>query len=90
MHDVAIVGSNNKISLNRRLATAIAKRYGTDDVTINVLTLNDLPMYNVDDELTPAQVVIDFKQAIEAADGVIWVTPEYTPSIPGVLKNAID
>ncbi len=47
-------------------------------------------MYNVDDELAPAQVVIDFKQAIKAADGVIWVTPEYTPSIPGVLKNAID
>lgn len=86
MHDVTIVGSNSKVSLNRRLAAAIAKRYGTDDVT----TLNDLPMYNVDDELTPTQVVIDFKQAIEAADGVIWVTPEYTPSIPGVLKNAID
>nr|WP_280633889.1 NAD(P)H-dependent oxidoreductase [Weissella cibaria] len=68
----------------------MAKRYGTDDVTIDVLALNDLPMYNVDDELAPAQVVIDFKQAIKAADGVIWVTPEYTPSIPGVLKNAID
>lgn len=90
MHYVAIVGSNSKTSLNRRLAAAIAKLYGTDDVTIDVLTLNDLPMYNVDDELTPAQVVIDFKQTVKVADGVIWVTPEYNHSIPGVLKNAID
>ena len=44
MHYVAIVGSNSKISLNRRLAAAIAKRYGTDEGTIDVLTLNDLPM----------------------------------------------
>ena len=53
MHYVAIVGSNSKTSLNRRLAAAIAKLYGTDDVTIDVLTLNDLPMYNVDDENSP-------------------------------------
>lgn len=90
MKYVAIVGSNSKNSLNRVLANFLAKRYGSDDLSIDVLSINNLPFYSVDDELTPSPEVVAFKQAVKEADGVIWLTPEYNHSIPGVLKNAID
>ncbi len=90
MKYVAIVGSNSKNSLNRVLANFLAKRYGSDDLSIEVLSINNLPFYSVDDELTPSEEVVAFKQAVKEADGVIWLTPEYNHSIPGVLKNAID
>lgn len=90
MKYVAIVGSNSKNSLNRILANFLAKRYGSDDLSIDVLSINNLPFYSVDDELTPSPEVVAFKQAVKEADGVIWLTPEYNHSIPGVLKNAID
>ncbi|WP_447408725.1 NADPH-dependent FMN reductase [Weissella confusa] len=90
MKYVAIIGSNSKNSLNRILANFLAKRYGSDDLSIDVLSINNLPFYSVDDELTPSPEVVAFKQAVKEADGVIWLTPEYNHSIPGVLKNAID
>lgn len=55
MKYVAIVGSNSKNSLNRVLANFLAKRYGSDDLSIDVLSINNLPFYSVDDELTPSQ-----------------------------------
>lgn len=74
MKYVAIVGSNSKNSLNRVLANFFAKRYGSDDLSIDVLSINNLPFYSVDDELTPSQEVVAFKQAVKEADGVIWLT----------------
>lgn len=68
----------------------MAKRYGSDDLSIDVLSINILLFYSVDDELTHSPEVVAFKQAVKEADGVIWLTPEYNHSIPGVLKNAID
>lgn len=50
MKYVAIVGSNSKNSLNRVLANFLAKRYGSDDLSIDVLSINNLPFYSVDDE----------------------------------------
>lgn len=90
MKYVAIVGSISKDSINMRLAQFVAKRYSNENNEIEVLHLDKIPMYNRDDEQNMVPEVIAFKNAIKSADGVIWVTPEYNQSIPGVLKNAID
>ena len=54
------------------------------------MRIDDLPLYNQDDDGSPSPQVTRLKGAITAAAGVIFVTPEYNRSIPGVLKNAID
>lgn len=86
---VAIVGSIRKHSYNMQLAKYIQKTY-SDKFELEILPLNDLPMYNQDIENDAPKSVIDFKAKVEAADAVLWVTPEYNGSIPGVLANAID
>jgi len=89
MKVVAIVGSIREDSYNKKLAEFIKNR-NADKFDMEVLTLNDLPMYNQDNENNPPQSVVDFKAKVKAADAVLWVTPEYNGSIPGVLGNAID
>lgn len=89
MNVVAIVGSLRKASYNMMLAEFIQKRYA-EKVTVEILPLHDIPMYNQDEENNPPQSVIDFKAKVKAADAVLWVTPEYNASIPGVLGNVID
>ncbi|WP_312753529.1 NADPH-dependent FMN reductase [Rummeliibacillus suwonensis] len=89
MKVVAIVGSIRKESYNMMLAKFIQKRYA-DKFELEILKLNDIPMYNQDIENDAPQVVLDFKAKVKAADAVLWVTPEYNASIPGVLGNAID
>jgi chromate reductase len=89
-HTIAvIVGSLRKDSLNRKLATALA-RLAPRDFEFKQLRIDDLPPYNQDDDANPAPQVKRLKSEILAASGVIFVTPEYNRSIPGVLKNAID
>ncbi len=89
MKVVAIVGSIRKESYNLMLAQYIEKKY-SNQFDLEILRLNDIPMYNQDTENEPPQSVIDFKQKVKEADAVLWVTPEYNASIPGVLGNAID
>ncbi|WPK11258.1 NADPH-dependent FMN reductase [Lysinibacillus louembei] len=89
MNVVAIVGSLRKASYNMMLAEFIQKRYA-EKITVEILSLHDIPMYNQDEENNPPQSVIDFKAKVKAADAVLWVTPEYNASIPGVLGNVID
>jgi len=89
MKVVAIVGSIRKDSYNLQLAKHVQKRYA-DQFDVEILDLAPLPMYNQDIELDPPQEVIDFKAKVKEADAVLWVTPEYNASIPGVLGNAID
>ena len=60
------------------------------DFTFDTVRIDDLPLYNQDDDGSPSPQVTRLKGAISAAAGVIFVTPEYNRSIPGVLKNAID
>ena len=84
-----IVGSLRKDSLNRRLATALG-RLAPSDVEFRQLRIDDLPLYNQDDDANPAAAVKRFKSAIAGADGLVFVTPEYNRSVPGVLKNALD
>ena len=84
-----VVGSLRKDSFNRQLATALA-RMVPDGVQFNPVEIGDLPLYNQDDDAHQAEPVQRLKAAICAAQGVLFVTPEYNRSIPGVLKNAID
>jgi len=84
-----IVGSLRRESLNRRLATAIA-RLAPAEFAFRQVEIGDLPLYNQDDEATPGTPVSRLRDEIRAAHGLLFVTPEYNRSIPGALKNAID
>ncbi|OAH50233.1 NADPH-dependent FMN reductase [Microbacterium oleivorans] len=84
-----IVGSISSTSINRRLAKAL-ERLAPEGTTLVEIPIKDLPFYSVDHDADFPQVAVDFKQAIADVNGVIIVTPEYSRSIPGVLKNALD
>ena len=84
-----LVGSLRKESFNRQLATAMA-RLAPAGFTFTEVTLADLPLYNQDLDGQQPVPVQDFKSAIAAAQGLLFFTPEYNRSIPGVLKNALD
>lgn len=84
-----IVGSLRGDSFNRKLAVALAK-LAPADFTFEMLEIGDLPLYNQDDDGDQAPAVKRLKSQIASADGLLFVTPEYNRSIPGVLKNAID
>ena len=84
-----IIGSLRKDSLNRKLATAIAK-LAPPEFSFKKIQISDLPLYNQDDDEHQADSVKRLKTEIAAAQGLLFVTPEYNRSIPGVLKNAID
>ncbi len=89
VHIAVIVGSLRRDSLNRKLATALS-RLAPADFSFTQLQIGDLPLYNQDDDASPAATVKRLKTEIAAAKGLLFVTPEYNRSIPGVLKNAID
>ena len=84
-----IVGSLRRDSFNRKLASAMVK-LAPPEFTFKQLEIGDLPLYNQDDDANPVASVKRLKAEIITAQGVIFVTPEYNRSIPGVLKNAID
>lgn len=84
-----LVGSLRQQSFNRTLATALA-RLAPPEFEFQQLEIGDLPLYNQDDDGHPAAAVVRLKSDIERAQGLLFVTPEYNRSIPGVLKNAID
>lgn len=84
-----IVGSLRKDSFNRKLAHALA-RLAPADLSFEEVSIADLPLYNQDDDAAPSAPVLAFKEKVKAANGLLFVTPEYNRSIPGVLKNALD
>ncbi len=84
-----IVGSLRKDSINRKLADAVI-RLAPAEFTFRHSRIDDLPLYDQDDDGNQADSVKRLKNEISSADGVLFVTPEYNRSIPGVLKNAID
>jgi len=89
-YNVAVlVGSLRKDSFNAKLATALA-RLAPADVTFHRVEIGDLPLYNQDDDANQAASVLRLRNDIAASQAVLFVTPEYNRSIPGVLKNAID
>ena len=84
-----IVGSLRKDSFNRSLANALT-RLAPQEFAFKTIEIGDLPLYNQDDDGNPAPAVKRLKTEIASADGLLFVTPEYNRSMPGVLKNAID
>ncbi len=84
-----IVGSLRKDSFNRKLANALPK-LAPSEFSFKQLEIGDLPLYNQDDDANPPEAAKRLKAEISAANGVLFVTPEYNRSVPGVLKNAID
>ena len=86
---LGIAGSLRQNSYNRGALRAAA-RLLPDGVTLDVFDLIGLPGFNEDEEDLPPALVIEFKRRIRAADALLFATPEYNYSIPGVLKNAID
>ena len=90
MHTIAVVvGSLRKASVNKKLAKALEKT-GSDLFVFNTVDISAIPLYNqnLEDDLPPA--VQAMKEQIAKADAVLFVTPEYNRSIPGVLKNVLD
>ncbi len=84
-----VVGSLRKESFNRQLADALVKQFPAD-FKAQFIRIDDLPLYNQDDDGSPAPQVTRLREEVKAADAVLFVTPEYNRAIPGVLKNAID
>jgi chromate reductase len=84
-----IVGSNRRESINRKLAQALVK-LGAGKFEAEFARIDDLPIYNQDNEGNLPPEVARFKDQIAKADGVLIVTPEHNRSMPTALKNAID
>jgi chromate reductase len=85
----AVVGSLRKDSINRKLALALA-RLGQPKLSIELVEIADLPVYNSDLDAGMPAPAVRLKSEIEAADAVLFVTPEHNRSISTALKNAID
>lgn len=87
---LGIAGSLREHSYNRSALRA-ATRLVPDHATLEVFDrLGEIPPFNQDEESRPPEVVADLKRRIREADAILFVTPEYNYSVPGVLKNAID
>lgn len=85
-----LVGSLRAESYNRRLAQALVRLPVAEDHEFTFADIASLPLYNQDDDGNQPEPTKALKAMISASDGVLFVTPEYNRSIPGVLKNAID
>jgi chromate reductase, NAD(P)H dehydrogenase (quinone) len=90
VRDVAVfVGSLRKESINRKLAKALAE-LAPSSLKLEIVEIGQLPLYSQDDDQNPPQAYTEFRARVKAADAVLFVTPEYNRSVPGVLKNALD
>lgn len=90
MYKVAvIVGSLRKDSFNRKVAKALAK-LNHPKLDLSFIEIQDIPLYNQDLDNNLPESVIKFKKEIKESDAILFATPEYNRSIPGVLKNLID
>jgi chromate reductase len=83
-----VVGSIRTGSLTRMVAKAMCGL--APDLECEILEIKQLSMFNQDFEKTPPLDWLDFKAKVKACDAILFATPEYNRSIPGVLKNAID
>lgn len=87
---LVLVGSLRQASVNRQIAEAAATVSG-DGVNVEIFGgLGDIPFYNEDLEAPAPATAQALRDAVEQADAVLFVTPEYNGTIPAVLKNAID
>jgi chromate reductase len=89
-HPITVIaGSLRKESFTLKIANALAK-LAPDSLKLEVATLHGISFFNQDLEAAPPADWLAFRERIQKSGGVIFVTPEYNRSIPGVLKNAID
>jgi chromate reductase, NAD(P)H dehydrogenase (quinone) len=86
---LGIAGSLRRASYNRAALRA-ARSLVPAAATLETVELDGIPGFNEDDEKTPPAAVVELKARVRAADAILFVTPEYNYSVPGVLKNAID
>jgi chromate reductase len=84
-----LVGSIRKDSLNRKAAVALAG-LAPAGMKLKIAEISELALYSQDLDQSPPPAWVSFRSEIKAADAVLFVTPEYNRSVPGVLKNAID
>jgi chromate reductase, NAD(P)H dehydrogenase (quinone) len=84
-----LVGSLRKGSFNRKMAKALMK-LSPDSLSLEIIEIGGLPLYNQDLDDNPPAAWTEFRERLKKFDGVLFVTPEYNRSVPGVLKNAID
>ncbi|MHB1947857.1 MAG: NADPH-dependent FMN reductase [Gammaproteobacteria bacterium] len=84
-----IIGSLRKESINKKLMHALDK-LAHPDIDFQILKIDDIPLFNQDNENNLPPSVANFKNEVKNANAVLFVTPEYNRSIPGVLKNVID
>lgn len=84
-----IVGSLRRESINRKLANALVK-LAPDGLEFEFLDAGSLPHYNQDLEENVPEAVVEFREKVKAADGFMFVVPEYNRGAPGMVKNALD
>jgi chromate reductase, NAD(P)H dehydrogenase (quinone) len=84
-----LVGSLRKGSYNRMMAKALVA-LAPAELHLEIVEIAQLPLYNQDSDEAPLPEWVAFREKIKAVDAVLFVTPEYNRSVPGVLKNAID
>lgn len=86
---LALVGGISRDSLNKKLYHAVKER-APENLKIFTYDISKIPYFSQDIENDPPDSIIEFKDLIREADAVLFITPEYNRSFPGVLKNAID
>jgi chromate reductase len=90
MNVCVLVGSLRSASFNGMLANALIS-LAPSSLKLDIVAIGQLPLYNEDlDADTPPAAWTAFRQRVEAADAVLFVTPEYNRSVPAALKNALD
>jgi chromate reductase len=88
--DIAVlVGSLRRASLTRKTARVLIE-VAPGSLKLEIVEIGGLPLYNQDLENAPPPEWVEFRDRLRRAQGVIFATPEYNRSVPGVLKNAID
>jgi chromate reductase len=88
--DIAVlVGSLRRDSFNRKMARALAE-VAPPDLKLEIVEIGQLPLYNQDEDANPPAAWTAFRERIQRADGILFVTPEHNRSVPAPLKNAID
>ncbi len=84
-----LIGSLRKDSYNRKIALTLM-RLAPKSLEMNIIEIGQLPFFNQDEEASPPQAWVQFREAIKPLDGLLLITPEYNRSVPAVLKNALD
>jgi chromate reductase len=86
---VAVVGSLRRNSFTRRVVRAM-QALAPVSIALDIVPLDALTLYNQDEDAAPPQSWVEFRQRVSLADAILFATPEYNRSVPGVLKNALD